>query len=436
LSAVTALDWRQIRTWKGSQDAAFEELCCQLARAEKDDIPSEAVFERRGAPDAGVECLWRLVSGDEWGWQAKFVTESPRAKHWSEIDNSVHAALERNHKISRYTICIPTLLPDDKRRGRKSAREAWNEHVAKWKEWCAQQHRHVEFVLWDESRLLEVLAKPAHAGRRAFWFGGPAFTAEWFAEHGVRPAVRQAHTRYTPPLHVAVPLQQTFEALTGSSVFYARLRAEGEHVRRILEDTLSFITGSADDSTQTTLSRAAERFARNIGSWPTSIRAEFDIVATRRSAAKLQQAATSAEQNARSDSRSSKDDRGFVVSQLRDLQRAVRSLQELLSSIALTAAVTGRLLVNGDAGSGKTHLFCAIAEEQLRRKCPVVLLLGEQFHPSAEPWTQIQQQLGLAMTRDEFLGVLDAAAEAVDCRALILIDAVNEGAGVGIGGGT
>ena len=155
MAVIHALDWRQIRTWKGSQDAAFEELCCQLARAETKNLPVGAHFERRGAPDAGVECLWRLPTDTEWGWQAKFITESPRAKHWHELDKSVKTALEQNPQLRRYTICIPTSLPDDRRAGRKSARQNWNEHVAKWTRWFAAEERSIEFVLWDETILLD-----------------------------------------------------------------------------------------------------------------------------------------------------------------------------------------------------------------------------------------------------------------------------------------
>ncbi len=54
------LDWTAIRPLNGSQAAGFEELCAQLARAES---PAGAKFERKGTPDAGVEC--RTVLGEK-----------------------------------------------------------------------------------------------------------------------------------------------------------------------------------------------------------------------------------------------------------------------------------------------------------------------------------------------------------------------------------
>ncbi|MBH2008472.1 MAG: hypothetical protein I8H71_02105 [Xanthomonadaceae bacterium] len=58
------LDWTAIRALGDSRAAGFEELCSQLARSEKVDY---AAFERKGTPDAGVECFATLADGSEWG---------------------------------------------------------------------------------------------------------------------------------------------------------------------------------------------------------------------------------------------------------------------------------------------------------------------------------------------------------------------------------
>jgi hypothetical protein len=62
---------------------------------------------------------------------------------------------------------------------------------------------------------------------------------------------------------------------------------------------------------------------------------------------------------------------------------------------------------------------------------PTVLLIGGQFNLD-EPWTQIIRLLGLDCTKEAFLGALEAAAQATGSRALILIDALNEGQGKGL----
>ena len=55
----------------GSRAAGFEELRAQLARAE---APAGGKFERKGIPDAGVQCFCALCDDTEWGWQAKYFT--------------------------------------------------------------------------------------------------------------------------------------------------------------------------------------------------------------------------------------------------------------------------------------------------------------------------------------------------------------------------
>jgi hypothetical protein len=56
---TNSLNWNKLRPWNGSQNLAFEELCCQLAGAEK--MPNRAKLIRKAAPDAGVECYWQLT---------------------------------------------------------------------------------------------------------------------------------------------------------------------------------------------------------------------------------------------------------------------------------------------------------------------------------------------------------------------------------------
>ena len=64
------IKWKNIRPFNGSQNNAFEELVCQLAREEP--IANKKEFYRVAAPDGGVEAYCVLNNGDEYGWQAKY----------------------------------------------------------------------------------------------------------------------------------------------------------------------------------------------------------------------------------------------------------------------------------------------------------------------------------------------------------------------------
>ena len=346
------------------------------------------------------------------------------------MDESVRTALTRNPNLQRYTICLPALLPEDGRPNRKSARQRWNDHVAKWSLWAAAQGRSVEFVLWDESELIEMLGKPSHAGRLAFWFGGPAFTMTWFADQGVRPAVYQAHSRYTPPLHIEVPLQCMLEALAKDERFHRRLNTDGERVRMAMEETLSFLLGRTTGDERNELRQRAVEMVRVLSRWPSSASDDFDLVEAKTVLAGLSKAADEEERAAWNAGAMPTQDRDFVSAKIRELSRVLHGLDQFLNSPEVEAALLGRLIITGEAGSGKTHLLCKTAEVELAREHPVVLLLGEQFTATTDPWLQIQQLLGSQADRAEFLGALDAAGEASDCRALVMIDAINEGPGL------
>lgn len=112
----------------------------------------------------------------------------------------------------------------------------------------------------------------------------------------------------------------------------------------------------------------------------------------------------------------------WFQSQLSETEERLSEAEELVNNRVL--------IVKGDAGTGKTHLLCDFARERVQAGAPVVLLLGQWFSGLGEPWTRLLQQLGLQGERPEqFIGALEAAAQAYDCRALVVIDALNEGLG-------
>jgi hypothetical protein len=91
----------------------------------------------------------------------------------------------------------------------------------------------------------------------------------------------------------------------------------------------------------------------------------------------------------------------------------------------------GRLmLLVGEAGTGKTHLFCDVARQRLDEGRPTILLMGQQFTSAEDPWTQALNLLGLSGTSPtEFIGALEAAAQVAGEKALVMVDALNEARG-------
>jgi len=180
-----------VRPLGHSRNKGFKELCAQLARAE---TPAGARFERKGTPDAGVECYSVLSDGSEWGWQAKYF-DTLGDSQWSQLDKSVKATIEKHPRLVRCFVCTPLDRPDARTDGKKSTKDKWDEH----------------------------------AGRVRFWFNVRGGDAAWFNAR-LDEALLTAGPRYTPEVHVDRPIALEFEAFGRTGSPFERLKG---HARAI-----------------------------------------------------------------------------------------------------------------------------------------------------------------------------------------------------------
>ena len=457
LSGFT-LDWSAIRPLNGSRADGFEELCTQLARAER---PASSRFERKGTPDAGVECYAVLADGSEWGWQAKYFDTLGNSQ-WSQIDESVRTALDRHPRLRRYVVCVPLDRPDARQPGQQSAMDRWEARVAKWGGWAADCGMAVEFVYWGSSELLERLAQPQHAGRVRFWFDVRAFDAPWFAAR-LDEAVHAAGPRYTPEVHIGLPIAEEFDAFGRTPPFFDRLKATARGVREA-RDIAVRTPWQVGDSTGATseaatgeegtaaalahvdraLTAIAEMEPAPSGDLPLR-HVAGDLATARDAVGALRRALW--EQMARASKRAEQQEFDNVApagrsgetdeaKRLRDVKYHLDKLWTALDAaheaFAHGAELASRtlLLLVGDAGRGKTHLVCDVARQRLASGRPTVVLMGQRFVSTADPWTQAFDHLDVAgLSAEAFVGALEAAAQAANCRALVIVDALNEGAG-------
>ena len=146
-----SVNWNNLRTWNGSQEIAFEELCCQLASLKS--VPPGAQFFRKGSPDAGVECFWRLPRKDKWAWQANSFRSSPNPSQWQQIDASVTTALAKHPRLTKYTVCLPLDRSDARIHNQKTFLAKWNKYIIRWRGSASKQGMTVSFEYWGQSEL-------------------------------------------------------------------------------------------------------------------------------------------------------------------------------------------------------------------------------------------------------------------------------------------
>jgi hypothetical protein len=436
-------NWNGLRTWNGSQERAFEELCCQLAAGEQYRTGSR--FVRKGAPDAGVECLWRLPSGDEHGWQAKFFQSPPSPSQWSQIDASVKTVLEKHPKLTRYTMCLPVDRSDARLPRQKSFLDKWSERVEKWNSWAHRRTMAVDFIYWGDSEFANRLSREENRGRYWFWFNRDELTLAWFRKK-LEVAIDNAGDRYTPRIHVDLPLSQYFDALGRTPAFHERLN---DLYRRLLEAARGFRTPYVTEGAKQAAARASDAVGRLSElldgvlipleedprqGWVKRIPSEKIARLAETLAEGMDQTWTSLNRACHESDvqEPASEDLKVAKRRLEDdathclrLATAANQIASFCDQTEARVADRPALLLTGEAGQGKTHLLCDVGERDIKAGRPRILLHGCQFG-DAEPWSQIIRILGLSCSADEFRGALEAAAQAFGCRILILIDALNE----------
>ena len=224
-----------MRLLDGSQPKAFEEMCCQLASAEK--IASGSSFRRKAAPDAGAECYWKLPDGSEWGWQAKFFSSPPHKGQWQQIDSSLKTALDKHPNLSKYTVCLP-IDRSDPRNEQSSFMSDWDNHVTKWETWAQNKKMAVTFEYWGAHELFERLSREEHRGRYYFWFNRDLFSRDWFLNR-VEEAIANVGPRYTPELDVKLPIAQLFDGLGKTQEFVKRVRKLQKAIQELTRPRLT-----------------------------------------------------------------------------------------------------------------------------------------------------------------------------------------------------
>ena len=439
-----ALDWNAIRLLNGSKADGFEELCAQLARTE---IPLDSCFERKGTPDAGVECYTVLENGSEWGWQAKYIDNLGEAQ-WPQLDNSVKTALEKHPRLVRYFICAPLDRPDARIEGRRSAMQRWDDHVKKWTGWAADRDMAVEFVWWGSSELLDRLSHPKHIGHVYFWFDVRGFDDAWFQAR-LDEALITAGPRYTPEIHVDLPIAAELEAFGRTDRFFDRIKALARGIRKKLQTfgySKSKVAEPSLDALASVVSLKAQAVLNEFGAvkvQPAGIlpfQSISKLVAeTEAATAELGKLLLNFERKHDDSSAEAGKQEGHFSyrdnpfrechHQLFALKSELQKTRKALEHAEVVAGST-LMLLKGAAGTGKTHLLCDVAKQRLAAGRPTVLLMGQQFVSTEPPWTQVTQQLDLpGLAAERFVSSLEAAAQVAGCRALILIDAINEGTG-------
>lgn len=439
------INFERIRPYRGSRNNGFEEVCCQLAGLEPPSDDAEFVRKEGSGGDAGVECYWRLGDGTEHAWQAKYFFKLGKSQ-WQQIDDSVGTALKKHRALRRYTVCLPIDLSEQRVQNTFSQRACWDSRVAKWEKWARDLGMRVEFGLWGQHELVTRLTRddPQYSGRTLYWFDTAILGIGWFRRM-VEHAIANIGERYTPELNIELPISMVFDGLAVTPQYLHKVEVAHRHVLDAASkfgshlkafsgkenNELPDLPGAYEEKARTALNRLSGASA--------TVRDGLPTQTLTAACGELQQAlaelehnfAPSVERHRAGNGSPDSDSRRDLRQYLYRLESALSEFSDFLEGKETLAANARAIAITGEAGVGKSHLLCDIADRHLADGRPALLLLGQHVG-SGNPWNFFLSELDLRRaTVAEFLGALDAAAESARVRTLLLIDAINEGPGSG-----
>jgi hypothetical protein len=449
------VDFTAIVGGTGGQRDGFEELVCQIARRSPPDTGSEYRRIHGAGGDGGVEAVWILTNGDEVGYQAKFYTTS-RDVDWSAIDDSVTTALKTHPRLTKMFVAIACVLTAQTARTNARGRPQisgwgqWENHKKRWEDAATELGRSLEFVPWTAAELSEILTLPAMIGKLEYWFGAielsPVRLERWCAR-----TVAALEERYHPEDHVVVSTRAIFDGLQKNEAFRDSIRSARANLTE--EAKISLIPLAMPEADRAHIESVRKRVASILdamravddadGPYPypewrdallqmrtdvfkglEQARAFHDALQQK---AKQQPAAKPDDDNRESTSAQ------YLVDALGKLQDSVSKFLEVIDAEPCLCEASRFALLDGRAGSGKSHLIASEIERSLTAGCPAIFLLGTDFSAYGSAEAQILSRLEIdSLDFDKLLGVLSAKAETSGQRGLIAIDAINEGAGTAL----
>lgn len=433
------VNFSNIREYDGSRANGFEELVCQLARLSP-PVNGKTFIRKEGAGgDAGVECFWICEDGTEYAWQAKYFVETLGNSQWSQIDDSVKTAIQKHPNIVEYYVCIPKDRNDSRKENQEkkevSFLDKWNSHVKRWTEWGKSSNRNIIFRYWGKSEILNILQKDnsIYAGKILYWFDCAAITSEKLikiANH----SKDCLGDRFTPENHVELPISEKLEYISFGLCWRKKKKEFISDSFKCRSDLYCLVKLDVLNEMKDTLDiliQEYEKFSTIILEWNNSdeqFLEQLNILLE--CTEKIEDLLDRVSQylfRHEAENEKEADRRRNATSLANELSNKFYTYQRFFSSNKIRAAKERKVLVTGEAGSGKSHLLCDFALKRLADKLPTVFLLGEHY-AGGDPVKFLVEELELQQYDiGSVLGALDAFGENYMTKTLIIIDAINEG---------
>lgn len=449
------IDWSKLESGQRDKTSSFEELCYQV---EKGVYGSEARFvsvDDSGGGD-GVEFYATFPDGTQWGWQAKFFFPNTRLTpgRKAQIKKSLQRACDVHPDMTCWFLCVPAELT----RGEREWFEEKLPGSCLGGRPVVPAGRSLTLEFRGHRYFSDKLSEERFAGKKRYFFGELELSMRWFRDQ-FEKQMRGVRDKYERPLHTETLDGVLVHALLADYAFADDLDRRLGVLREDLADydarVEELVTGKPKhveySDTRAPLIEAARDFrpalegllqrlseirehvrggkldlvrrgARDLPLKPLlklmgtyeALRGEIDVATLGYSGPPDQE-----EEYRRRAERTLGGPWNYAA-EIHDGARQIRSLLDYLNKPDLHAL--------GGPGQGKTHLACWVCDERIGQGLPAIFLPGKNFTGEGSLETQLRELLDLPPSYGwgDFLGALEAAAEAHRTRIPVMIDGLNE----------
>ena len=356
---------------------------------------------------------------------------------WNQLDHSFKSALSKHSNLDTYVVCLPLDKTDSRKpgssgKGVTSVEDKWQQRVAKWISLAEKQGRTVNIEFWGKHEIASLLSidHPLYSGRLLYWFNEPVLRSEDLRNIALKSRDTLG-PRFTPEFHVDLPIAKRFDGLCANENWWSEissLMSELKEQQRQFANCIS--DDNFKDSSPIDKTEYEDKYLKliaQLSDWIKSKAVDFDLTELKTLPDSVYDGCRKIYELVEEKEFKDKDINRSFQRIARDFYSALRDIENYLYSKKSSAYSIGAALVHGEAGIGKSHLLCDIALHRTENELPTIFLLGSQYG-GGNPVEFVKHNLDLQHYRNrQVLGAIDSAGEAHRCKALIIIDAINEG---------
>ena len=120
---------------------------------------------------------------------------------------------------------------------------------------------------------------------------------------------------------------------------------------------------------------------------------------------------------------------GHEIRNIQEFENKLTGFIQYIESIIFNLANNPFLVMDGEAGIGKSHMIGDIISKRIKNDYESIFLLGQHFVTDEDPWLQIFKGLQINSKVDDFLLKINERGKKSGKRIILFIDAINEGRG-------